>query len=489
MLSARPYLTVSKMSLPPVCLKPLGLLLLISAAGVIAESACAWHPKKNFPDQVTPTPSGASEATPASRSGFPPGWPIQPFVSGHIPVAVLPHSSTQPPTNVRPYFDLFSWESFIALNWPAVPGQPGQAEQPNNQAFFKATPNGTVVVWTSYKTSDDLFGTGSLRPIPWSAESASTISGHPALRRLTKSSSLEKLTDENEAFSFPLVDQNSHYVRYEVRYNEPFYNFVRGTDQDPSSWLYLSKNLVPREPVTLPSSSSPDTPGAMMVKASWREMTPADIAGNRYYIIQAMVYDPTQKIYTLKNMGLVGLHIAQKVQSFPEWIWSTFEQVDNVQRGPGASAVTPISFNNGTTNPTTTGGWANRPAPLQPVADPSPVQVTRFNPIPNTPATASTQQINQAFQQLLNGTVWQYYELVITQWPVTPSRFQTMENGGVYPADCGGAFPATGCTNTTMETYFQAPNDAVGAGGNSCMSCHYRAGQADFSWGLMRRSH
>ena len=44
-------------------------------------------------------------------------------------------------------------------------------------------------------------------------------------------------------------------------------------------------------------------------------------------------------------------------------------------------------------------------------------------------------------------------------------------------------------TNTVMETYFQAQNDAAGAGGNSCMSCHYRAGQADFSWTLMRDAH
>ena len=46
-----------------------------------------------------------------------------------------------------------------------------------------------------------------------------------------------------------------------------------------------------------------------------------------------------------------------------------------------------------------------------------------------------------------------------------------------------------GVTNAVMETYFQSQNDAAGAGGNSCMSCHYRAGQADFSWTLMRSAH
>jgi len=45
--------------------------------------------------------------------------------------------------------------------------------------------------------------------------------------------------------------------------------------------------------------------------------------------------------------------------------------------------------------------------------------------------------------------------------------------------------------NTVIETYFQTPELAIGAGGNSCMSCHFNAGngQRDFSWGLARRPH
>jgi hypothetical protein len=77
----------------------------------------------------------------------------------------------------------------------------------------------------------------------------------------------------------------------------------------------------------------------------------------------------------------------------------------------------------------------------------------------------------------------------MTQWPTEGQSFKTMEAGGVYPQDSGVAFPVNGVTNTVMETFFQAQNDAAGAGGNSCMSCHYRAGQADYSWSLMRGAH
>jgi hypothetical protein len=125
---------------------------------------------------------------------------------------------------------------------------------------------------------------------------------------------------------------------------------------------------------------------------------------------------------------------------------------------------------------------------------PSPVQVTRVNPIPITPPGQSTHELNAYYQRLLKGTVWQYYQLVVTQWPFNPgigpgNPFMLMENGCVYPQNAGGAFPVNGAVNTTMETYFQTQNDAAGAGGNSCMSCHYRAGQSDFSWGLNRRAH
>lgn len=199
---------------------------------------------------------------------------------------------------------------------------------------------------------------------------------------------------------------------------------------------------------------------------------------------------------------LVGLHIGHKVSPFTQWVWSTFEQVDNV---PPDAGVTPppapppggYSFNNGTGSPATPNGYDYKPpvGPSIQVGAPQttlrPVQVTRINPIPNTPQGASTRDFNTYYQQLLKGTAWQYYQLIVTQWPFQPGldNFVLMQNGGIYPRDAGAAFPVYGAINTTMETYFQTQNDATGAGGNSCMECHYGAGQSDFSWGLNRRAH
>src|SRR5438034_2593691 len=45
--------------------------------------------------------------------------------SGILPVVVNIPPGITSPEQARPFFDDFSWRSFIALNWPAVPGKHG----------------------------------------------------------------------------------------------------------------------------------------------------------------------------------------------------------------------------------------------------------------------------------------------------------------------------------------------------------------------------
>ncbi len=503
------------------------VVILVVALFAFTNYSCRQQPSSSSNNTTrttatTSTPDTSPPPTvPAWPQGFPPGFPAA-TLSGNIPLVVTLPASAQSPEQVRPYFDYFSWQSFIALNWPAATaGTRGTPDQPGNPAVFLKAAGGTPVVWGAYKDSFDLFGQQQERPSAWDA-SASPVAacrdaapGQKTLIFLTKGDT--PLMQTTQAFSAPLVDQRGNYVYYDVRYDEAQYNFIRGADADPASWLYLIKNLAPKEPVQMPASAPPSTLGAIMVKAAWRIKTDRDNPA-RYYTTSALVFNPQTKACTPTPVLLVGLHIAHKVAPFTEWVWSTFEQVDNVppdtaattattaqsssspSSSPSASpspsspspSLTPpsggYSFNNGTDTPKTVGGYDHKPPP--PSNQPAvPVQVTRLNPIPATPSGASTREVNAFYQQLLAGTVWQYYQLVITQWPSDPGTSVTMEQGGIYPRDAGGAFPVNGAVNTTMETYFQSPNDAAGAGGNSCMSCHYRAGQSDFSWGLNRRAH
>ena len=483
------------------------ILLLAAALFAFTNYSCKTQPAPTDSNAngtaATASPAATAAQTPAPTpppwpSTFPQGFPAA-TVSGNIPLAVQIPASVNSPEQARPYFDYFSWESFIALNWPAQAVSRGTPNQPDNPSVFYGATPGAPVVWGTYKDSFELFGQGDKRPTPWDSYDEpvtpcqSTQPGQKILTFLSKGNN--PLMQTKQAFSYPLIDQRQNYTWYDIRYDKAQYDFVRGQDGDQTTWLYLLKYLAAKEPVQMPQSTSqPAVLGSIMVKAAWRVKTDKDDA-SRYYSTNALVYDPRAKTCTPQSVLLVGLHIAHKVSPFTAWVWSTFEQVDNVPPGGATPLPDPpsngYSFNNGTSDPPSPGGYDYKP-PLTFEPDQSkrkPVQVTRVNAIPTTPQGASTVDVNAYFQQLLKGTPWRFYQLVITQWPSNPGQFTTMEQGGVYPQDSGGAFPVYGAVNTTMETYFQTQNDAAGAGGNSCMSCHYRADQPDFSWGLNRRAH
>ncbi len=417
---------------------------------------------------------------------------IQPVLSGNVPTEVyIPHPDPQPVNN-RPAFDRFSWQTFIALCWPADPAHRGVPLNPNDAKTFLGMNDSTAVVWSSYKDQWDLFGQGANTPSPWNVwtDPNNICKTGQIVNHVfgTAKSAMGMLPGEgNESLSVPLVDQHKNYALFEMRYNKVQYNFV------VNNGLYLNKNLLTYmkqhgDTLAMPISNSA-TQGAIMVKAAWKVLTAADDPG-RYYILDGLVFDPVSNTCHQQRMGLVGLHIAQKVDQFSEWVWSSFEQVDNVPGAPNAKA--PYSFNNGTQHPGTgQHGYADKPRSSALIADQQkrvPVQVNRLNAIPVTPAGAGTVDINKLYQAAVGKTWLRYYQLVITQWPANAGQFKQSVNNGIYPQDCGAAFPANNCVNTTLETYFQSPGDAVGAGGNACMSCHYRS-ITDFSWSLQLRAH
>jgi hypothetical protein len=175
----------------------------------------------------------------------------------------------------------------------------------------------------------------------------------------------------------------------------------------------------------------------------------------------AQVFDVAAGKCLPRDIALVGFHIVSKTPDRPQWIWSTFEQVDNVPgltTEPKPPAGVPFAFNDPgqpqALNPT-------RPPPAistanPPLADPAPMQDVRKQAI-----LPETMAMNQAYWDLpqIKGTVWQNYMLVATQWPTKISPEQ--------PANNGAPFPTSGSevANTTMETYFQFS-------GATCMECH-----------------
>jgi len=257
----------------------------------------------------------------------------------------------------------------------------------------------------------------------------------------------------------PLVAQpasNPTYVRYFTAYNRIEYEKI------------ASKQWYLRAKLTAEPGGAVFDNGSVDVKAAWMDM--AHVARpERYYTRDATVLDPVTGSASKRKVGLVGLHIVQKTPSRPQWIWSTFEHVDNV---PDVKLTNgPFAFNDGTA----THMPPKNPIPLDRVLQsptPPPFNVERVHPINN-----STMNANKAYRQALSGTVWANYALVATQWPAKPNSPQTPGSPANTVPGLGTA--TTAFANTTMETFGQRGIST------SCMACHTVTMQAtDFVWSL-----
>ena len=105
-----------------------------------------------------------------------------PVITATVPVTVNVPSSVTSPEQARPFFDAFSWESFIALSWPAANPNtqrnvPLNPSDPNTFINFSGR---KAPVWMTWKQSWELFG--QRPPTPWSsfADPQPPCAGTPA---------------------------------------------------------------------------------------------------------------------------------------------------------------------------------------------------------------------------------------------------------------------------------------------------------------------
>lgn len=404
-----------------------------------------------------------------------------PDITSTFPTKIPPHPPT--PVEARPYFDWFAWEEFIALNFPAaVDSKTGLPQRGVPAPNSKPGTPGTRV-WETWKANWETFRPNESAPTDWSSWDvvppsnpcsgpALTASSNAKGRLIVMESKMDSiLSGFNEAFSGPLVAQNKTYARYEVKLNETEYSQIQVNGWYKKASFPPLINFLSTPWFGEKVKGAPY--GAIELKAAWKELTGADNPA-RYYTIYATVLEPGPKPTCRPNvrLGLVGMHIIHKIAPFREWVWSTFEQIDNVPDPSRPKPATGYSFNNGTPNPPTPSGYAP-PAPnphppntpFPPPAQRTAMQVTRLTPVP-----ADTRSVNATFQKALVGTPFQYYELTANQWPTLTGHF---DPNGSYPAGADTPFPNDHVANTTAETYLQS---------DSCIGCHYLTAATDFSF-------
>ena len=420
-------------------------------------------------------------------------------------------------TQAQREFDILSWQAFLALNWPQ--------KAYNRPAPTIIDPQGEPL-WSYWVPMEKIFLPDGAKPdYPWNpakAEAADPKDG-PALTMAKAAWRQEASSDDNfQAFSGPLVDQNGKWVRYEAMVDpEEFEYIYRNTLYNLDGQIAFSERDIDRNGVDMPVNDATHRHGAIEIKLAWKELGDHDDK-SRFYVKAVRVPIPGPASngspgFRTINAGLVGMHIAMHTKSSPEWIWSTFEQIDNVRQNPLEHGMSHANFMNPKLSaspvnilPPKNGdcaGGANCQTWNEALTT-TPVQVARVD-VPNQPGlnpldgalADEVKALNTEVQVILRGnnSVFQYYELIGTQWPVHKNAPAFAGGEGSAPESITNKTPGdvlpVFLVNTTMETYFQKGSQAAGCleqdnrltdncktdstpvvGTESCVGCHYSAG-------------
>jgi hypothetical protein len=408
--------------------------------------------------------------------------------------------------------ECFAWETFIAYNWPAEPGCRGI---PDTTAQLDATQKLSVL--DTFKATYELFqptntewDAGSVRwedPVPDTGSCGSPIvenasSAAPSMNQIVYQKSPAFLKNTSV-----IADQNGETVVYTVTINQDQFEYIRENGfAEPKAYGFAGPSSSTAK-VSFPTNADSTTGyGSAELKTAWRVLSD-DSECDSYVCRTAKVYDEDESDCSEEVLGLVGLHIARKVDNSPKWIWATFEHVKNTPpvdvSDDDDTSYSFYSQSCAATVPDDCYSVAVAASPAE--ADytccanilmevaylGSPNQLTRLEPIP------ALADMNDMFQGVLaaHDSVLQNYFLVGAQWakpdmPGTDAYDRPCNPNGAWrvsePADgtaCYTQLPAH-VRNAVIEGYNIA-NDTDGGQSltDSCMNCHWATGiDGSFIW-------
>lgn len=357
-------------------------------------------------------------------------------------------------------FDAFSWQSFVALNWPA-----DSAGNPLPGSF---TDNpGAPRVWEGWTNAQVLFEGGG-----GEAPCASQLRAAGGVRRvLTQMAKNGQVVNPHgtfdEAVGGPLLDRNLNFAVFEKMLSPDEVQYVR----DSSLVTVAGQEAI--DTINFPPGFYADARamtggrvGSMEVKAAWRILMPTDDS-TRYYHQQALIAVPAANSSTghafciQATIGLVGLHIIHKTQKFGAWVWSTFEQEDNAPTCTGSGACGESTVKYSFYNAACTTCQVNTPLPdsvfLWNTSPPYGSayatdgkygsQITRTQPV-----YVPTDSMNAMWRAKFGTSVWRHYRLIGSQW-------QAVVPG--YPkSDTSEAPPILG--NSALESFIPDSSNCIG---------------------------
>ena len=349
-------------------------------------------------------------------------------------------------------FHQWAYQTFLWLTSPAPGGKDGE------------------LVFEGFANPDALFVPGGpTGPYPGGSD------GPHVLARFGKSRNSADPVDIFQAGpgNKGLYDQAGNIVYYVNHLDQTYWDFV------------VDNKLFDLEVLKSIDPTLDFTVGSLELKSSWRiaKLDGKDVipdAAKRFFTLDAVVPSvaPNPDTGVLEEhkdkplnvtLALVGMHVTGVVNGHPEFIWATFEHIDNAPTcadAPQANTHGGWNFNDGQATADASNQFN--------VGDPTAVvNVCQFNPN-GTGATNDQDQLdNQNAIVTLNNNVqrliadntpdslWSNYRLIGAEWT---NGSIPLNNGSFAPEDTKGTqLGSLLLANTSMETFTQNDN---------CFSCH-----------------
>jgi hypothetical protein len=465
----------------------IGLLSALSIAG-------ALHFGFNVPSHAqTASPAGANACAGmilAANQSQPQALALQPIVPNQFS-----------PVTDQIGADCMAWQTFIALNWAADRNNPGRPDPAAPPSSFGAPGSPAPTVWESFFRADQLFtgpqvGWNSPRPdikqLVRVGKQTNTVRFQPQLSSIDQASGPVWLTNRWGQLVF-----------YEVLVNQDAFEFIAANNLTSAAGQLACAQQAGannRGGFALPAGGgggNQDTNcagtavsygqnlGAIEIKAAWTPL-PADGSLNtRFKTARANLTLPNGSAVSA-TVGLVGLHIIHKVPGAPQFLWATFEHIDNSPDDLGGGRVAAPNLPPNPNNPLPRNGYTffdpncpstrnctpNQPPVCIPVSPTTPTVCSNYaTPIQVTRVTPVDQVANSitgaAWGLMPSQSVFNYYRLINVMWgtnPVTvpPQSVTPLPDGNISPSPNVGIV-----ANTTLETYVQRTDN--------CMMCHKKA--------------
>ena len=450
------------------------------------------------------------------------------------------------PSQENRMFNCYGWKTFISLFWPNLEDERGVPD--TEKSITASGPR----VWETFKQTYEVFQPGDP---DWTLDNKNWNDNQPlpqvCIDALEDSNidsdglmTFQVLNETHQAFGSQfnnLIDQNNNIVHYNVRINRDEFEFIKENGYaDTGTYDYNGPLGINKRLFRFPDNTVGYTgKGSTEVKSAWKILCkdegchPLDDPAD-YFTRTALIYSPsvtkeinpfeqngelprptvtTSATCELKEVGLVGFHIAVKTFWAPQWIWTTFEHIYNVPGNTTENEPLPEQFSffnpicgnvtpemcleqrpgilgpafeknplliccanqqnilNARLDP---GNMGDFMPPLVPLTD-LPIQVTRLDAVGGGNNEQSVGEFNQLFRGLLTdeGSVLKNYVMVNTQWPVNGRRDKDADVpfgisnklclDGDTNADCVRFIPRDlRLRNSVIETYdmsYCAPED------------------------------